>query len=206
MNSKSETFEIEGMRVDLIRVPVRRYEWSTVLDGQAKEASLGRPKEQALYEVIVDGQLVGRASRPHGWGRQSFHIEDLREPYNSVVYGDGYQPEGDRLYTLERVAAEAAKLRREKFYRAGSRLPTETEWKAYAKAEKRRQERDEAAALERRIQWDREREEAHRLAEEQRMELLGGLQSIDERLGVQLTNYEASALRAAIHAALKSEH
>lgn len=204
MKPDVQTFDVEGARVDLTRVPVRRYDWGHVRSSDGE--TLGHPREQSLYEIRIDGLHVGLAFRKHGFGRQWWNIDRLCPQHthmsglgNTLVTVNGHIDDSERLWDLESVARAAVRLRREKTYRGlPPKLATEDEIKAWVKLYRRR-EADEARQAEaRRAQWRREDEERKRAAEDARLDVVGGLQSIDERLGSSLTNYEANALRIAI--------
>lgn len=202
MKPDARTYEIDGAAVTLTRVPIRRYDWD---HRRLKEGEpFGHPMEQALYEIAINGELVGRASRSHGFGKQAFTIERLREGEDSwklgepVVWGRGYQAHQDRLYELDQVAAKAAELRKGVFRGALSRLPTSAEIAKYLAEEKATEAAEKIASEARSAQWARERAEEKRKAEEHRLEVLEGLESIAERLRAQLSNSEANALIIAI--------
>lgn len=204
MKPDHQTFDVNGARVELTRVPVRRYDWDhrEQRDGEP----YGHPKEQALYEIRIDGLHVGLAYRRHGFGRQWWNIDRLCPQYShtagmgeQTVTSRGWVENDKRLWTLEQVAAEAVKLRREKGWGGKPfKLATEDEIEAFVKLYRRREADEERESKRRRAQWDREAAEKKRQAEENRLEVLEGLQSIDTRLGGQLSNFEANALRTAI--------
>jgi len=199
-----ETHEIDGMSVELRRVDVRRYDWDyrhTRKEGEP----FGHPKEQALLEIWIDGKFVGRASRAHGFGKQSFTIERLgTEHYrqclgHQVVWSDKHGSGKDILYTSADVARKAAELRREKRWGGGTILMTEKEVQRALAAEKAEEERREREAEENRVKWAREAAERKQAAEEQRGEVVMGLESIKERHdALTLSNLEMAALDAAI--------
>lgn len=208
MKQEVRTFSIDGMQVELTRVPVRRYDWDH--REQREGEPWGHPKEQALYEIRIDGEHVGLASRPHGFGRQEFQIHRLGENFSTwrlgevLVHGGRSCKNEHRLFDLDQVAMKSVELRKAKHFSNLRRLPTLGELRMFVAAEKREEARREAESKARREQWDREAAEQKRAAEEHRLEVLGGLQSIDERLGAQLSNYEANALRLAIARYAKS--
>lgn len=202
MKYTTETFEVAGARVDLTRVPVRlaHYSFRNDADGQP----IYHPQEQALYEIWVDGQHVGMAARPHGFGRQSFHFERLGKAFSTwqlgdlIVYPKGYLPDADRLYSLDQVAQKAAELRTERRWGSLFVLMTLPALEKHISSERAREKRAEREAQARRQQWDRERAEQERRMQEARRDVAEGLRSINERLRAQLTNFESSALEEAI--------
>lgn len=206
MKKDVQTFEIDGSTVELTRVPVRRHDWDH--RNQRDGEPWGHPMEQALYEIGIDGHHVGLAHRKHGFGRQWWNIDRLCPEHthmsglgDQMVTARGWVDEEKRLWTLEAVAREAVRLRRATTYHGKPPiLATEDEIKAWVKLYRRRQAEEERETRTKRERWKRDAEEAARLKEEHRLAVLGGLQSIDERFGAQLTNYEANALRIAIAA------
>jgi hypothetical protein len=210
MTLDRQAFEIDGARVEMIRVPVRRHDWD--YRQQRAGEPWGHPREQALYEIWIDGEHVGLAHRKHGFGRQHWNIDRLCPQYGHVAgMGDetvtarGWVDSSKRLWDLEAAAGAAVRLRQEKTHHGKPpKLATETEITAWVKLH-RGQKAEEARLLEaRHEQWKREEAAKKRASEEARLDTLGGLQSIDGRLGGQLTNYEASALRIAIAAYTRS--
>jgi hypothetical protein len=199
-----QTFDVDGTQVEMTRVPVRRYNWD---HREPREGEpWGHPKEQALYEIRIDGEHVGLAHRKHGFGRQWWNIDRLCPQYSHTAgMGDqtitarGWVDDSKRLWTLEQVAIFALRFRREKGYHGKPpKLATEDEIKAYVKLVRRREAQEERDQEARRVQWAREAAEQKRQAEERRIEIFEGLQSIDSRFGSQLSNFEANALRVAI--------
>ncbi|MBY3432701.1 hypothetical protein HFN89_00745 [Rhizobium laguerreae] len=193
----TELFDIDGRKVEIARVPPRTRCFTFGRDTAEK------PQEQALFEVRIDGAFVARAKRPFGKGKQAFQIERL---FDSVhvsgigdreAYGHGYLPAGERLYTLERVAAKAVELRN-KVTPEVSSLPTSEELSAFLKKESELRKNEKAES---KARAERKKAElaAQRVAEDAAFDdLVGGLKSIDERLGTELNNYEINALRMAI--------
>lgn len=210
MKTGIQTFAIDGMKVELTRVPVRRYDWDhrEPREGEPR----GQPREQALYEIRIDGEHVGLAYRKHGFGRQWWSIDRLCPQHGhmvgmgeQIVTERGWVDDSKRLWDLGAVARKAAELRREKTYHGRPpKLATEDEINAWVNLYRRREADEERASTARRAQWDREAAKQKRVAEEHRLDVLEGLQSIDERLCGQLSNYEANALRVAIAAYSKA--
>ncbi|MFZ3482101.1 hypothetical protein [Sphingomonas sp. 3-13AW] len=210
MKPDLQTFSVDGAQVELTRIPVRRHDWDHRAPREGEPH--GHPREQALYEIRIDGQHVGLAYRKHGFGRQWWNIDRLCPQYGHMagmgrqtVTARGCVEDAKRLWDLAAVAREAVKLRREKTCESKPpKLATEDEIKAWVKLYRRQEAEEERASKERRAQWDREAAEQKRVAEERRLDVLGGLQSIDERFGGQLSNFEANALRVAIAAYAKA--
>jgi membrane protein involved in colicin uptake len=82
--------------------------------------------------------------------------------------------------------------------RGVSSLPTADELQAYLKKESD-QRRIERAERETRDKREKDKRAADRAAEDAAVnDLIGGLKSIEERIGSELTNYEMNAVRMAI--------
>lgn len=195
---KSVTVEVGERKVELTRVPIRRYDWAHTA---AHVAAGGHPREQALLEIRVDGEFVGRASRPYGWGAQAFSIEGLWRAHRhgwpeEVRFGRGYVPHENRLFSAAQIARKAVELRDEVMWGNRRQLMTEAEIKASNVAHAAEERRRDAEAEERRKQWDREREQQRQRAIEHRDEVLMGLRELAAR--EDLTNLERAALTAAI--------
>jgi hypothetical protein len=189
----TEVFDIDGRKVEITRVPPRMRSRDIGLGPEAK------PEEQALFELRIDGAFVARVKRLFGKGRQPFKLERLIDGYSVAGIGerDVFIPVAQRLYTLENVAAKAVELRNA-VTRDVSSLPTADELQVYLKKEADERKIEKA---ERKERDEREKDEraAERAAEDAAVDdLIGGLKSIEERLGSQLTNYEMNALRMAI--------
>jgi hypothetical protein len=189
----TEVFDIGGRKVEITRVPPRMRTRVTFRDMEAK------PEEQALFELRVDGAFVARVKRPFGKGRQPFKLERLGDGYSVSGIGERevFIPVAQRPYTLEKIAAMAVELRNA-VTRGVSSLPTADELQAYLKKESD-QRRIERAERETRDKREKDKRAADRAAEDAAVnDLIGGLKSIEERIGSELTNYEMNALRMAI--------
>jgi hypothetical protein len=190
----------------LRRVPPRRWSWDYRHESQKREGEPeGAPRDQRRYAIWIDGEHVGFASRAFGFGKQGYSIERLGPEIaytlnlgEHVVWPVSIR-EG-RLLDPDQVARKALELRLEKRWGADAlkKLFTEAELEPWLKVQRKRKEREEREEAERAARWKREREEAARAAEELRSDIESGLRSIDERLGSQLSNMEANALRYAI--------
>lgn len=207
MKKDHQTFEVEGKKVELTRIPVRRYNWDHRTSRKPDEP-FGHPREQALYEIRIDGELVGLAHRQHGFGKQAWNIDRLC-PHLSFTDGlgdetvtrKGKTENSGLLLALDDVAQAAVELRTSAPW--GGRpalLSTEKELEDWVVEYHREQEREEAAADKRREEHDAEIAERKRAGEAERQHIREGLQSLDERFSSSMTNHEADALRLAIAA------
>ncbi|MCZ7862705.1 hypothetical protein O9X98_15120 [Agrobacterium salinitolerans] len=196
MKFTTEVFDVSGRKVELTRIPVRTDK--SIFRGEESV----KPREQALFEIRLDGAFVAHAVRPFGVGKKAFKIERLYKGYDEdigddIAYGNGYLPETDRLLTLESVAEKAVELR-DATRRDISSLPTQEELTAYRKARSERRAAEKAESEARDLQRKADRI-AEREAEDANFrDVIEGLKSIDERLSGQLNNFEINALRIAI--------
>lgn len=194
------TFEIDGHSVRLTRIPVRRWDWGYTTDKDGNQ--LGHPRDQALYEVYVDEQLVGYVSRAHGWGKQAFLIERLEAP--SGWFGLGPEHPYDQshdapaLLELEDVAQAVVGLRERLYDEEISYLPTQAEINARVVSVTKQQAEDDLALQERIRTRDEEMRLEREQEEQRRQEVVEGLLSIDSRFGTSLSNLEIAALRTAL--------
>lgn len=203
-----ESFVVGDVAVELREVPFRRYDWGHNHDDEGNV--ILHPKEQKLFEARIDDVLVGRAAKPHGFGRQAYILERVGfDPHEHYVDGLGYVEfhragarEEDKLYTLEAVASRLVEERRKVTGTRGLRvssLPTEEELRAY-KAEveiaKVAQEEESRISAER---FRRENNERIAREEQERVDTVGGLQEILDAFGPQLSNYQRDALVRAIN-------
>lgn len=195
---KSVVVEVDGRKVELTRVPIRRYSWAHTA---AHEAAGGHPMEQALLEIRIDGDFVGRASRSHGWGSQAFKIEALWRAHrhgwpDEVRYGKVYIPFERELRSPMQIARKAIELRDETLCGDRRQLMTEAEIETASAAHIAEEQRREAQAEEDRKRWAIEREQQRQRAIEHRDEVLAGLRDIEAR--TDLSNLERAAIVAAI--------
>jgi hypothetical protein len=200
MKYTTTSFDVDGMHIELKRVPVRTREYSfrNAPDG----TPIMHPEEQALYEIAVDGEACGLASRPHGFGKQNYNIERVGKSFEGglrevVVWGRGYIPHEQQVLDLPAVAAKIAVLRRERDLGI-PKLPTRKELAEFlakhrAEAAAAKKERERRSA-----EFEREMQERDRAEDETFDLVIDGLASIDERLKPSLTNAEIAALRTAI--------
>lgn len=198
---KSVVVELGDRKVELTRVPIRRYDWDHRGRYEPGHPDCGAPKEQALLEIRIDGDFVALASRPHGWGAQAFSIEALWRAHRhgwpeEVRYGKGYIPIERQLRTPEQIARKAVELRDETLWGGRRQLMTEAEIETASAAHIVEEQRREAQAEEDRKRWAAEREQQRQRAIEHRDEVLAGLRDLDSR--PDLSNLERAALVAAI--------
>lgn len=177
-----ESYVAEGRTIDLVRIEPRR------------DAD-GRPREKNRYEVRIDGDAVGQAFLPNGFGRQHYRATALWDRFDPALG----EPElskfldfGQRMYDRAAVAARFVA-----WADAGAALTADqiaAKLEAYAERrrraeEERRLEREERARV---------REEEERRAEADRLSAVEGLTSIRDRLRPSLSNLEIDALERAI--------
>ncbi|MCS4088643.1 hypothetical protein [Rhizobium sp. BK176] len=187
----TEVFDIDGRNVEITRIPPRM---RTLTIGRDPEE---KPEEQGLFELRIDGAFVARVKRPFGIGKQPFKLERLIDGYSVSGIGERDVYMKERLYTLESVAVKAVELRND-ICRDVSSLPTTEELRVYL-AKEAEQRRIENAERKTRDERDKQERAAERAAGDAALDdLIGGLKSIEERLGSELSNYEMNALRMAI--------
>jgi hypothetical protein len=66
---ETASFVVDGVAIELREIPFRRHEWGHNHDADGNV--IGHPMEQKLFEAWIDGNLVGRAAKPHGFGKQT---------------------------------------------------------------------------------------------------------------------------------------
>lgn len=197
---KAVVVDVDGVQVELLRVPVRRYDWAHT---EAHRVAGGHPREQALLEIRMDGKPVGLASRAHGWGAQSWAIDRL-EPTDrrgvwlgeERLFGKGYVERNRQLFTPEAIAAKAVELRGKPGDRWGRNLMTVPELNALCAREAADKIRRDQEAEENSRRWAVEAAERKRRAIEHRDEVLAGLHDIEARS--DLSNLERAAIVAAV--------
>ncbi|USM11505.1 hypothetical protein vBCbaSRXM_60 [Citromicrobium phage vB_CbaS-RXM] len=192
---KTFEFQIGDRTVSLTNIPVRRHDWDHSGKYERDDPRWGHPKEQTLLEIRVDGELMGLATRQHGYGKMGFSIERLGEQFNNGWWEIGdllvwRDHSSNGLYTGEALAERVVKLVEEKRLRT---LPELEKLAAANVAEKQRRKIEEEEQQEK---WAIERAERKRKATEHRDQVLDGLREIRQREG--LTNYEIHALESAI--------
>lgn len=204
MKPDVQTFEVDGSTVVLTKAPVRRYDWDHRGKFEQGHPEWGHPREKMLYRIEVDGQEVGLAWKPHGWGKTAWGVDALWDRFGGYEIGlgnptlhDANHHDRRTVWDLEGVARLAVKLRSE---RDGwsQRLMTVEEIEAHKVEYAERKAREKVEEEARQAQWAREREERDRKEREQRDELTAGLESINERFNGQLSNLEANAVRFAL--------
>jgi hypothetical protein len=195
-------FMMDGISVEFHQVPIFRHDWGHTED---KAGNLvGHPMERRRFRILADGAFIGWLTQPHGFGKQPFRITRAgRDGY--IDHGVGYpevwgfnESRSLWLWELEAAAAKVAELRKET--RSGNlpRLPTEDELRTHVRECREEDRREEAAARQRIANWEAEERAEEERAEAERMAIVEGLSSIDNRLAGALTNHEINALRAAI--------
>jgi hypothetical protein len=201
------SFVVDGVVIELREVPFRRLSWGHSHD--ADRNVIGHPKEQKLFEAWIGDHLVGRASKPHGFGKQAYLLERVGfDPHEHYVAGLGYEefhgvnvPESSKLYSLDQVAARLVEERRKLTGTHGQRvrsLPTAEEFRTYKNAVEKAKAAEEAEQALSREKFLRENKERIMREEQSRLDTLGGLQEILETFGPQLSNYQRDALLKAL--------
>ena len=194
---------IGDRRVGLTRVPIRRESYAFTVK---HHEGGGHPHESALIEIRIDGEFVGLASRPHGFGKQSWRIFRLlptRLRHDEGVYlGEGllndcrYTPRSEQVWTMRDLALKAVALRFPSKNAGSSRLMTVAEIDAWMEREAKRVAADKVKQAARSAQWAREAAQAKARREEHRAEVLAGLRDVAER--ADLSNLERAAIVAAV--------
>lgn len=204
---ETASFVVADVAIELREIPFRRLEWGHERDADGNV--ILHPKEQKLFEAWIDGQLVGRAARPHGFGKQAYLLERVGyAPHEHYIDGLGYEefhragvPEASKLYTLEQVATRLVEERRKRTGSYGHRvssLPTTEELASYKVAVAEAKAADEAEQTLSREKFWRESNERILREEQSRVDTMGGLQEILDTFGPQLSNYQRDALLKAI--------
>ena len=155
-------------------------------------------------EIRIDGEFVGLASRPFGWGKQFYSIErlgadDYRGLGDVILHGQGYMEESKRLYTLEQVADKAVELRLSLRYGI-SRMPTIPVLEKFLSDREARRKAEEAAASRRMKREDEERARVKAQAARDRADVQEALRGIAENHSAVLSNVEMNAIHEAIKA------
>lgn len=200
-------FDVDGAAVELREVPFRRHEWGHNHDADGNV--IGHPREQKLFEAFIDGQLVARVAKPHGFGKQAYVLERVGfARHEHYLEGLGYAEfhgagvrEEHKLYALDQVAARLVAERKKIAVQRGQRvssLPTVEEFNAYKAAIERAKEAEEAEQKASQERFRRENNERIMREEQSRVDTLGGLQEILDAFGTQLTNYQRDALLKAV--------
>ncbi|WP_327209943.1 hypothetical protein [Rhizobium leguminosarum] len=204
---ETASFVVDGVAIELREIPFRRHQWGHNYDADGHV--IGHPMEQKLFEAWIDGNLVGRAAKPHGFGKQTYLLERVGyAPHEHYLEGLGYEEflgvkasEASKLYDLDKVAARFVEERKKITGTRGQRissLPTSEELQAYKLAIEAAWEAEEAEQKLSRDKFSRESNERIMREEHSRVDTVGGLQEILETFGSQLSNYQRDALLKAI--------
>lgn len=197
---------LDGLHIELKRIPVRRYDWDHRGRFEPGHPEYGQPIDRVNYEIWIDGEHVGYASQGYGFGAQQFMIYRLPNPHGEFSYGAGYgtktytarnAPHKEWVTTLEQVFPKVAEIRKGDTYHQPGLRPAavmEAEYQA-ALIEREREEAARQVERDARAKAQKEKEDRYQAMIDETIE---GLKSIQERFGDQHSNFEQSALVAAL--------
>lgn len=195
MRPQKENFLVSSHSVEFTKIPVRTRK--SGFKGEETERA-----ERSLYEIRIDGLLVGLAVCPFGIGKPNYKIERLYTGYLKplgyyVAFGDGYIAKADRLSNLDMVAQKAYALRSKQVAGFPS-LPTKDEIAEMQRASAEAAGRSKVEAEARDLEWKANQKREREAQDANFEQVVEGLKSIDARHGALLSNSEANALRTAL--------
>lgn len=196
-------FSHDGVEVLFRRVPIHRQPLESGYPNRRygrDKVELGSPGEQRRYEVLVGGEHVGWALRSHGSGRQPYRPHALFGGYqqgfgrhgNASLDGDRGGSREDQSLELSDLAPRFVEWRRE-----GVALT----WDELVEAHRVQVERevaDKAKQKADRIADDRKRRRELLEREQLRLDTIGALREIAEKIVDDTSNYHSGAIQRAI--------
>lgn len=203
---------VEGLDIRLERIKPRKYDYDYRGRYQPNDPEYGQPMDRVRYKIHINGDHVGHASQPFGFGAQMFNI--TRVGPNTHTYEHGYgpyaltaynSPRDEKAFNLEQLIEKIVELRHGKNFHNEKRLLPIPVMEKANKEWKEQRAIDDAKRQEEREERDRQRQKAEDDRQEGIDNMLSALNGILEG-SHDLTNFERAGLSDSIAWITKRRH